>query len=136
MKNLCSGTHRGGFQFLLILDLWGISFHAVVVFGLGKNLLFKSVLEHCELWFLEIFSNFQYLLKSWKNLVKLKLCKKFKCDCTKSLDSIVLKLGSQSFLHYASSTDRKTICDWYVRPYEALFDVPNIFWKKVIFKFL
>jgi hypothetical protein len=33
---------------LLILDLWGISFHAVVVFGLGKNLLFKSVLGHCD----------------------------------------------------------------------------------------
>ena len=48
MKNLYSGTHRGGFQFLLILDLWGISFHAVIVFGLGKNLLFKSALGHCE----------------------------------------------------------------------------------------
>ena len=36
----------GGFQFLLILDLWGISLHAVVVFGLGKNILFKSVLGH------------------------------------------------------------------------------------------
>ena len=46
LKNLCSGTHRGGFQFLLILDLWCISFHAVVVFGLGKNLLFKSILGH------------------------------------------------------------------------------------------
>ena len=32
---------------MLILDLWGISFHAVIVFGLGKNLLFKSVLGHC-----------------------------------------------------------------------------------------
>ena len=31
-----------------ILDLWGISFHAVVVFGLGKDLLFKSVLGHCD----------------------------------------------------------------------------------------
>ena len=31
----------------LILDLWGISFHAVVVFALGKNLLFKSALGHC-----------------------------------------------------------------------------------------
>ena len=39
---LCSGTHCGGFQFLLILDLWGISFQAVVVFDLGKDLLFKS----------------------------------------------------------------------------------------------
>ena len=32
---------------MLILDLWDISFHAVVVFALGKNLLFKSVLGHC-----------------------------------------------------------------------------------------
>ena len=47
LKNLCSGTQCEGFQFLLILDLWGISLHAVVVFALGKNLLFKSVLAHC-----------------------------------------------------------------------------------------
>ena len=33
---------------MLISDLWGISFHAVVVFGLGKNFLFKSALEHCD----------------------------------------------------------------------------------------
>jgi hypothetical protein len=32
---------------LLILDLWDISFHARVVFGLGKNLLFKSILGRC-----------------------------------------------------------------------------------------
>ena len=32
---------------MLILDLWGISFHAVVVFGLCKNFLFKSALGHC-----------------------------------------------------------------------------------------
>ena len=44
---LCSGTHRGGFQFMLILDLWGISFHPAVVVGLGNDLLFKSVLAHC-----------------------------------------------------------------------------------------
>ena len=47
LKNLYSGTHRGGFQFLLILDLWGISLYAVILFGLGKKLLFKSVLGHC-----------------------------------------------------------------------------------------
>ena len=28
-----SGTLHGGFQFLLIFELWDISFHAVVVFG-------------------------------------------------------------------------------------------------------
>ena len=32
---------------MLILDLLGISFHAAVVFGLGNDLLFKSVLGHC-----------------------------------------------------------------------------------------
>ena len=48
LKNLCSGTQCGGFQFLVILDLWGISFHAVLVFGLGKDLLSKSVLGRCE----------------------------------------------------------------------------------------
>ena len=47
LKNLCSGTQCGGFQFLLILDLWGVSFHAAVVFGLGKDFLFKSTLGHC-----------------------------------------------------------------------------------------
>ena len=50
LKNLCRGTQCGGFQFLLILDLWGISFHAVVVFPLGKNLLFKFALGHCEIF--------------------------------------------------------------------------------------
>ena len=34
---------------MLILDLWGISFHAVVVFGVGKNLLSKSILGRCEI---------------------------------------------------------------------------------------
>ena len=33
----------------MISDLWGISFHAVVVFGLGKDVLFKSVLGRCDL---------------------------------------------------------------------------------------
>ena len=35
--------------FLLILDLWGISFHAVIVFVLNKNFLSKSILGHCVL---------------------------------------------------------------------------------------
>ena len=48
LKNQCSGTHWRGFQFLPILDLLGIRFHAVVVFGLGKNLLFESILGRCE----------------------------------------------------------------------------------------
>ena len=34
---------------MLILDLWGVSFHAVVVFGVGKNPLFKSILGRCDI---------------------------------------------------------------------------------------
>ena len=33
---------------MLILDLLGISFHAVVIFGVGKDLLLKYVLGRCE----------------------------------------------------------------------------------------
>ena len=42
-----------------ILDLQGIRFHAVVVFGLGKDLLFKSVLGRCAL-LLEVALIFKY----------------------------------------------------------------------------
>ena len=33
---------------MLILDLWGISFHPVVVVGLGNDLLFNFIVGHCE----------------------------------------------------------------------------------------
>ena len=42
------GPNVGDFKFLLILDLWGISFHAVVVIGLVKDLLFKSGKGDCD----------------------------------------------------------------------------------------
>ena len=32
---------------MVILDLWGISFHPAVVVGLGNDLLFDSILAHC-----------------------------------------------------------------------------------------
>jgi hypothetical protein len=34
-------------DFMLILDLWGISFHHAVVVGSGNDLLFNSILGHC-----------------------------------------------------------------------------------------
>ena len=40
---------------MLNLDLLGIGFHTVVVFGLGKDLLFKSVLGHCADRMIEFF---------------------------------------------------------------------------------
>ena len=48
-------TQCGGFKFLLIFNLWNISFHAAVVFALCKNLLVKFALGHCvglyfQLW--------------------------------------------------------------------------------------
>ena len=45
---------------MLILDLWGISFHAVVVFGLGKSLLFKSILGRCV-----VRSHYESVKASW-----------------------------------------------------------------------
>ena len=56
------------FQFLLILDLWGISFHAVGVFGLSKNLVFKSILRRCVI---------EGLLKDMDGALKLQ---KIKCS--------------------------------------------------------
>ena len=44
---LVSGTHRGGFQFIVILTPYGVPFLPVVVICLGKNLLLRSVLGHC-----------------------------------------------------------------------------------------
>ena len=52
---------------MLILDLWGISFHAVVVFALGKNLLFKSALGHCDLYPLEILNTCEIIIAGWLN---------------------------------------------------------------------
>ena len=48
-NNFVSGTHRGWFQCIMILTPYGVTFHPVVVIGLGKNLLFKSVLAHCDI---------------------------------------------------------------------------------------
>ena len=33
---------------MVILDLWGISFHPAVVVGLGNDLIFNSILAHCD----------------------------------------------------------------------------------------
>ena len=32
---------------MLILDVWGISFHSAVVVGLGNDFLFNSSVGHC-----------------------------------------------------------------------------------------
>ena len=44
---------------MLILDLWGVSFHAAVVFGLGKDFLFKFTLGHYA-----IFAEFSWVVSS------------------------------------------------------------------------
>ena len=46
-ENFVIGSQCGGFQFMLILDLWGISFHPAVVVGLGNDILFNSSVGHC-----------------------------------------------------------------------------------------
>ena len=45
-----------GISILAHLRPMGVSFHAVVAFGLGKNLLFKSVLGHCVGWWTRLFN--------------------------------------------------------------------------------
>ena len=43
MKILCYGTYVVGFETMVIMDLWGITFHAVVVIVLALTLLFSSI---------------------------------------------------------------------------------------------
>ena len=43
-ENFVIGSQCGGFQFMLILDLWG--FYPAVVVGLGNELLFNSSVGH------------------------------------------------------------------------------------------
>ena len=38
---------------MLILDLWGISFHPAVFVGLGYDLLFKFILGHCDVFIID-----------------------------------------------------------------------------------
>ena len=43
LEFLCYGPEQVGFQTRVILDLWGMVFHAMVAFGLGLDLLFKFI---------------------------------------------------------------------------------------------
>ena len=62
----------------VILDLWGISFHPVVVVGLGNNLLFDSSVGHSDMLFLvkplqtctvlELFSSLEHQNCGYANL--------------------------------------------------------------------
>ena len=81
---------------MVILDLWGISFHAVVVFGLGKNLLFKSILGRCVFlfFFLDIYINIFFCIWCKKGTSPLSNCK----DIYKLCDMIFLVLIPNAFL--------------------------------------
>ena len=47
LKILCYGTYVVGFQTMVIMDLWGMAFHAMVVIGLIPALLFISIWACC-----------------------------------------------------------------------------------------
>ena len=49
LKILCYGTYVVGFQTMVIMDLWGMAFHAMVVIGLIPALLFISTWACCDL---------------------------------------------------------------------------------------
>ena len=48
LKILCYGTYVVGFQTMVIMDLWGMAFHAVVVIALVLALLFISIWAYCD----------------------------------------------------------------------------------------
>ena len=41
--HLCYGTHVAGFETMVIMDLWGMTFDAVVVIALFLLLLLESI---------------------------------------------------------------------------------------------
>ena len=47
IRYLCSVDSVIDLEQILVLDLLGIGFHAVVIFGLGKDFLLKSILGPC-----------------------------------------------------------------------------------------
>ena len=99
---------------MLILDLWGISFHAVVVFGLGKNLLFKSVLGHC-VWFIYLFI-FQLSTKMTRWL-----------SFTTEFPRLVQRVSCIYLMNYAMKTNSTYFC------WTFLIPIP---WRSAIASFL
>ena len=49
MEFLCYGTQQVGFQARVILDLWGMVFHAMVAFCLEVDFLLDFISACCEL---------------------------------------------------------------------------------------
>ena len=49
MEFLCYGTQQLGFQARVILDLWGMVFHAMVAFCLEVDFLLNSISTCCGL---------------------------------------------------------------------------------------
>ena len=76
LENFVIGSQCGGFQFMLILDPWGISFHPAVVVGLGNDLLFNSILGHCEMA-AELFKNLIHKISCLKWTLQLCLLATF-----------------------------------------------------------
>ena len=52
---------------MLILDLWGISFHPVVVVGLGNDLLFNFIVGRCGEPARQIYLNCDSNLANWSD---------------------------------------------------------------------
>ena len=48
LKILCYGTYVVGFQTMVIMDLWGMAFHAVVVIAPFLAILFIWTSAYCE----------------------------------------------------------------------------------------
>ena len=106
---------------MLVLDLWGISFHAVVVFSLGKDLLFKSVLGHWK-------NSRLGIRNSWNHVMNIssKLCTLTKILC--------FEMQSGSFSIHSSFPTSVTFSS----SFEVLLEVADswllgVFWWVSVF---
>ena len=123
---------------MLILDLWGIGFHAVVVFGLGKDFLFKSILGRCveELGRYWNLSRVDSLIKislwiiislwwsSWENVSKPGLMSLFatslghnvsKTSLNSYLKLFALKISRHLFIIYVSKQQKMKIMCYFIK---------------------
>ena len=114
MKNLCNGTQCWGFQFLLILDLRGVSFNAAVFFGLGKDFLFKSGLGHCveyvELNPLKKICIFAFLLSANIHCIAMH-CSNAPYGYSLHLSNFICILDSSSDLIFREALSNKIRCE-------------------------
>ena len=120
---------------MLILYLWGISFHPVVVVGLGNNLLFNFIVGHCVVsgysWIFSCCKNnllhFTYIVIIYTTMyLFISICS------TKSKIVVQIAQKSRSF-HFSNASKAETILTQLFFLFEALCSATHIeFYSKIL----